>query len=94
MNKLPIKFAVLNSFIDEDRLNLNEVYDKLKKHYENEKQFTKENILEHILSLRANDLLNEKYMDIDRANNLVIYYEITKDGVSTVKKYIIKNTSK
>lgn len=30
MNKLPIKFAVLNSFIDEDRLNLNEVYDKLK----------------------------------------------------------------
>lgn len=87
MDKLPIKFAVLKSFIDEKIQSVNEVYDKLKIDYESEKQFTKKNILEHILSLNANGLIEEVDMKLDKNENLIIYYHINDEGKSIVKKY-------
>lgn len=87
MDKLPIKFAVLKSFIDEKKQSLNDIYSKLKIDYENEKQFTKENILEHILSLNANGLIEEVDMNLDKDENLIIYYRISDEGKSIVKKY-------
>lgn len=87
MDKLPIKFAVLKSFIDEKIQSVNEVYDKLKIDYESEKQFTKKNILEHILSLNANGLIEEVDMKLDKNENLIIYYHINDEGKLIVKKY-------
>lgn len=85
---LPARTAVLNYLYKVGSADVNEIMEALKPQYGNERQFTKERYLDHVMSLEANGLLVLAGYGLDKDGELALRYEINDDGKATVEKYI------
>lgn len=87
---LPARMAVLNHLDEVGESNIQEVMTSLESIYGQEKQFTYDLFLEHLMALEANDLASLTKYELDKKEELVLYYDITEDGRSTVEKFVPK----
>jgi len=87
---LPSRMAVLNYATSHDEVSVPILMEALKDTYGDEKQFNEDLFLEHLMALEANGLLESTHDELDKSNELVMYYQITEDGKDTAKKYIPK----
>ena len=82
---LPARMAVLNYLNKVKSANADEIMQSLKAQYVNHNAY-----VEHLMALEANGLASLSNYDIEENDKLVLYYEITEDGRSSVEKYIPK----
>lgn len=87
---LPARMAVLNHLDKSGESNIQEIMTNLETVYGQEKQFTYDLFLEHLMALEANDLASLTKYELDNKDDLVLYYNITDDGRSTVEKFVPK----
>ena len=87
---LPARMAVLNYLDEAGESNIDEVMASLEPIYGREKQFTYDLFLEHLMALEASDLASLTKYELDNKDNLVLYYNITDDGRSTVENFVPK----
>ncbi|WP_026891137.1 hypothetical protein [Lacrimispora aerotolerans] len=87
---LPARTAVLNYLYGVKNADVDQIMEALKPEYGNERQFTKERYIDHVMSLEANGMVNLSSHDLDKNGDLRMYYEINDDGRSAVDKYVDK----
>lgn len=87
---LPARTAVLKYLYEVEKADVVEIMKKLKDDYGNEKQFTKDMFLEHLMALEANELVDLIDYELDKNGELAIYYSINNEGKNTIEKYILK----
>lgn len=90
MAHLPIRSRVLHYMSTVKRASIKDAMEALKAEYGSERQFTKANFLDHMLSLAANGLLDEVSYDLDENSELRMYYSINDEGINTINKYLPK----
>lgn len=90
MALLPIRTRVLHFMSSVKQADIGLVMDGLKNEYGNERQFTKANFIDHMLSLKANGLIDEVSYDMDEKGELCIFYKINDEGRSTIQKFLPK----
>lgn len=90
MALLPIRTRVLHymSLVEYGDAEL--VMEALKAEYGGERQFTKKNFIDHMLSLKANGLIDEVSYHTDGDGELRIFYRINDEGRSTVQRFLPK----
>jgi DNA-binding PadR family transcriptional regulator len=85
----PLNYAILKHFTSVDEACTEEVIDALKAEYGNFKALNKKDVLAAIMTAEANGLLEETRFEMDKTNNLRVYYHAHEDGKATINKYII-----
>lgn len=73
-----------------DQADIDQVMQGLEAEYGSEKQFTRANFVDHMLSLKANGLLDEVSYELDEANELKVCYKINEEGKQTINKFLPK----
>lgn len=87
---LPIRSRVLHFLAANKRGNIKTVMAGLEEEYGSERQFTYNNFLDHLLSLKENGLIDEDTYEIDEKGMLIIDYVVNEEGINTIKKYLPK----
>ncbi|WP_427813984.1 hypothetical protein ACQKTA_01935 [Enterococcus sp. 22-H-5-01] len=89
---LPIRSRVLHYIASnpDNKNNIHTVMAGLKEEYGSERQFTYNNFLDHLLSLKENGLIDEGNYAINEDDQLVIDYVINEEGLTTINKYLPK----
>lgn len=87
---LPIRSRVLHFIAKEKSAHIVDVMNGLHAEYGTERQFTRPNFIEHLLSLKENGLIEEKSHLITEDGELQIVYAINDEGISTINKYLPK----
>ncbi|CAH8770878.1 hypothetical protein [Paenibacillus dendritiformis] len=90
MPLLPIRSRVLLFMSTVQQANIDDAMDALKSEYGGERQFTRANFLDHMLSLQANGLIDEVHYELDANGELCMYYAINNEGIHTINKYLPK----
>lgn len=91
MNKLPLRFELLNYFGKVESATINECMRALEKEYGKERQFKKSNFIDHVLTMKENGLVDEGAIEIDENGELAVYYSINDYGIDLRNKYIAKS---
>jgi len=94
MPLLPIRSRVLLFMSTVKQANIDDAMDALKSEYGEERQFTRKNFLDHMLSLQANGLIDEVSYELDANGELCMYYAINEEGTRTINKYLPKKWAK
>ena len=89
---LPLNYAILRLFLDEDQADTADVMDTLRAQYQNFRQFTEKSITETLMTAEANGLLEETRCELDAGGHLHVYYRATDVGRSMIEKYIRQPT--
>jgi DNA-binding PadR family transcriptional regulator len=87
---LPLRFRILHYLATVSKASAEDVLQALKPEYGKEKQFTKEAILDHLLSMKANFIINDQDVALDSKGELVVYYSINDEGKRLLSKYLPK----
>lgn len=87
---LPARTAVLNYLYGVKNADVDQIMEALKSDYGNERQFTKDRYIDHVMSLEANGMVNLSSHDLDKNGVLRMFYEINDDGKTAVDKYVDK----
>lgn len=87
---LPARTAVLNYLYEVKSADISQIMEALKPLYGGERQFTEKLYMDHVMSLEANGFVNICSYDLDKEEELCVYYEISDDGRSAVDKYVDK----
>lgn len=82
---LPLRFRVLTELATNGAQHCSEIMASLEPEYGSERQFTKKMIDNHIQSLRAVGLVDDKAVDLDEEDNLIRTVEITEAGRKLLK---------
>ncbi|WP_232699596.1 hypothetical protein [Brevibacillus daliensis] len=90
MALLPIRSRVLLFMSTVQQANIDDAMNALKSEYGEEGQFTRENFLDHMLSLQANGLIDEVHYELNANGELCMYYAINDEGNRTINKYLPK----
>lgn len=90
MPLLPIRTRVLHYMSTVDQADTDRVMEGLKAEYGTEKQFNKNNFIDHMLSLKANGLLDEVSYEMGSGNELKVFYKINEEGQRTISKFLPK----
>ena len=85
----PLNYAILKFFTRVDKASTVEVMDELAPIYGNFKAFTKEAILDALLTAEANGLLSSVGGEMSSNNELILYFKAHKEGAETINRYII-----
>ncbi len=87
---LPARTAVLHYLYGVKNADVDQIMEALKPEYGNERQFTKDRYIDHVMSLEANGMVNLSSHDLDKNGVLRMFYEINDDGKTAVYKYVDK----
>lgn len=83
----PLNYEILKYFTNVDKASANDVYLALEDEFKDHKAFTKENIIESLMTAKENVLVDEdSYTLID--GELVVYYKASEDQKNTINSYI------
>ncbi|WP_276875738.1 hypothetical protein [Anaerococcus hydrogenalis] len=83
----PLNYEILKYFTNVDKASANDVYLALEDEFKDHKAFTKENIIESLMTAKENGLVDEdSYTLID--DELVVYYKASEDQKNTINSYI------
>lgn len=84
--KMPLKMSIAQLFTDLTPRTKHKVFVELKTSYGTEKQFTRDTIENHLMSLKAVGVLKAEEARITAQNELVQAYAITSFGLSKLAK--------
>ncbi len=83
--KLPLRMMIVKLFSDAQPRNAEAVLEALAPIYGNERQFTKENIETHLMSLKAVGILADFDAELSGFGDLSLQYVITDYGKDKLK---------
>lgn len=92
MNKLPLRFRMLHFFSQVSEADNKKLMDALRADYGTEGQFTESIFTEHLMSMRASGLIQDKDVSFDSNGTLIQSFAITEFG-KTRLKYLPKGWS-
>lgn len=86
--KKPLNYAILKHFINVKEASAEDVINSLKSDYGKYKALNKKDVVVALMTAEANGLLEESRFDMDKSNELRIYYRAHEEGAATINKYI------
>ena len=86
--KLPLKMSIANLFVDQVSRTKHTVFTELKRSYGTEKQFNRDSIENHLMSLKAVGILKAEEAQLNSRNELVQAYSITSFGLTKLEQNI------
>ena len=86
--KKPLNYAILKHFTKVDEACAEDVIKALKGEYGNYKALNREDVISALMTAEANGLLEETRFEMDKSNNLRIYYRAHEEGAAIINKYI------
>lgn len=84
----PLNFAILKYFTTGVEACRADVQDALRADYSGFKAFKDKAMDEALMTAKANGLIEESRLDLDKDGNLVIYYRALEDGIAAINSYI------
>jgi len=91
MGKLPLRLSILKEISNSKKgHNIKTVMVALAKEYGNERQYHEPAFLDHLLSLKENDLIEESRISLDKDGKLLVDYVINAHGRESLRKYLPK----
>lgn len=84
----PLNYAILKHFTKVDEASANDVITALKDQYGNFKALNKDAVVTALMTAEANGLLEETRFELNKSNELEIYYRAHAEGAATINKYI------
>ena len=86
--KKPLNYAILKHFTKVDEACAEDVIKALKGKYGNYKALNRKDVVSALMTAEANGLLEETRFEMDKSNNLRIYYRAHEEGAAIINKYI------
>jgi len=83
--KLPMRFRILHHFCQVESASNQQLMDALRPEYGTEGQFNSAIFNEHLMSMRAGGLIEDKAVSFDPEGNLVQEFAVTEFGKSRMK---------
>ncbi len=84
----PLNYAILKYFTKVEEACADDVIEALKGEYGNFKALKKNAVITALMTAEANGLIEETRFELDRSNQLKVYYHAHEDGAATINKYI------
>lgn len=84
----PLNYAILKYFTTVDEACATDVMDALRAQYGHFKAFTREDVLNALMTAEANGLLEESRFDLDDDQQVRVYFHAPAEGVATINRYI------
>ncbi|WP_346936238.1 hypothetical protein [Clostridium sp.] len=84
----PLNYAILKYFTKVQEACADDVIEALKGEYGNFKALKKNAVITALMTAEANGLIEETRFELDKSNQLKVYYHAHEDGAATINKYI------
>lgn len=84
----PLNYAILKYFTKVEEACADDVIEALKGEYGNFKALKKNAVITALMTAEANGLIEETRFELDKSNELKVYYHAHEDGAATINKYI------
>ena len=84
----PLNYAILKYFTTVKEACAEDVIEALKGQYGNFKALNREDVIGALMTAEANGLLEETRFEMDKANELRVYYRAHEEGAATINQYI------
>lgn len=84
----PLNYAILKYFTKVEEACADDVIEALKGKYGNFKALKKEAVITALMTAEANGLIEETRFELDKSNQLRVYYHAHEEGAATINKYI------
>ncbi|GAA0771809.1 hypothetical protein GCM10008908_16830 [Clostridium subterminale] len=84
----PLNYAILKYFTKVEEACADDVIEALKGEYGNFKALKKNAVITALMTAEANGLIEETRFELDKSNQLKVYYHAHEDGAATINKYI------
>ncbi len=84
----PLNYALLKHFTTVPEACAADVMEVLRAEYSDFKAFKKDSIIAALMTAEANGLLEETRFDLDKKNELRVYYRAHEEGAATINHYI------
>jgi DNA-binding PadR family transcriptional regulator len=85
---LALNFAILKHFTKTDEADAEDVMTALSGEYGKFRTFRKKSIIEALMTAAENGILDETRFELDRNNELRVYYRANEYGRNMIEKYI------
>ncbi|MGH4120535.1 hypothetical protein [Clostridium sp.] len=83
-----LNYAILKHFTKVKEACAEDVIEVLKGEYGNFKALNREDVISALMTAEANGLLEETRFEMDKTDNLRVYYHANEEGAATINKYI------
>lgn len=84
----PLNYAILKYFTTVKEACADDVIEALKGQYGNFKALKKNAVITALMTAEANGLLEETRYELDKNDELRVYYHAHEEGAATINKYI------
>ncbi len=84
----PLNYAILKYFTKVEEACADDVIEALKGQYGSFKALKKNAVITALMTAEANGLIEETRFELDKNNELKVYYHAHEDGAATINKYI------
>ncbi|WP_346961649.1 hypothetical protein [Clostridium sp.] len=84
----PLNYAILKYFTKVEEACADDVIEALKGEYGDFKALKKDAVITALMTAEANGLIEETRFELDKSNQLRVYYHAHEDGAATINKYI------
>ena len=84
----PLNYAILKHFTKVNEACAEDVISALKGQYGSFRALNKKAVMNALLTAEANGLLEETRLELDKNNELKVYYHAHEEGAATINKYI------
>ena len=84
----PLNYAILKYFTTVEEASVNNVMEDLKDDYKSLRTFNKNEIINALLTAEANGLIEETRVDLDKNDDLEIFYRATEESKAAINSYI------
>ncbi len=84
----PLNYAILKYFTKVEEACADDVIEALKGQYGSFKALKKDAVITALMTAEANGLIEETRFELDKNNQLKVYYHAHEDGAATINKYI------
>jgi len=84
----PLNYAILKYFTKVEEACADDVIEALKGQYGSFKALKKNAVITALMTAEANGLIEETRFELDKSNQLKVYYHAHEDGAATINKYI------
>lgn len=85
---MPLNYAILKYFTKVEEACADDVINALKDTYGNFKALNKKDVITALMTAEANGLIEETRFELDKNNELKVYYHAHEEGAATINKYI------
>lgn len=84
----PLNYAILKYFTKVEEACADDVIKTLKGEYSDFKAFNKKGIINALMTAEANGLIEETRFELDKSDELVVYYFANEENKQTINSFI------